>query len=64
VITKYTGREGLLALLVGGCSPEEVEAMLAGDLPYPDERTALSDPTNVLMQEVVQDDTGARTRTS
>jgi hypothetical protein len=41
-----------LGLLLGGYSPEEVERILEGTLPHPDDRTALSDPTNVLMQEV------------
>jgi hypothetical protein len=63
VTTNYTGREGLLALLLGGYSPEEVEAMLEGEMPYPDERTALSDPINVLMKEV-HDGTADGTRPS
>ncbi len=46
-----------LGLLLGGYSPEEVERVLEGTLPHPDERTALSDPTNVLMQEVSTDGT-------
>lgn len=41
-----------LGLLLAGYSPEEVEQVLAGDLPAPLGRTALSDPTNVLLQEV------------
>lgn len=41
-----------LGLLLAGYSPEEVEAILAGELPVPGELTALSDPTNVRLQEV------------
>jgi hypothetical protein len=51
------GQAHLLGLLLQGYSPEEVECMLEGALPWPDEPTALSDPSNVLMQEVNQDGT-------
>ena len=44
-----------LALLLRGYSPEEVEDALA---PYVTEPTSLSDPANVLLQEV-SDDAGA-----
>lgn len=50
-----------LDLLNRGCSPEQVEDVLTGALPHPDERTALSDPTNVLMKEVTGDGTPPRT---
>lgn len=49
----------VLSLLSRGYSPGEAEQVLAGTLPHPDEPTALSDPTNVLMVEVPGD--GART---
>lgn len=54
-MTEAVGRaqRDTLGLLLAGYTPEEVEAMLEGTLPYPDERTALSDPTNVLLEEVL-----------
>lgn len=53
-----------LGLLMRGYTPEQVERVLAGNLPHPDEPTALSDPTNVLFQEVSTDGTtdSARSR--
>lgn len=42
-----------LRLLCQGYTPEEVEDILDGAVRQP---TALSDPTNVLMQEVTEDD--------
>jgi hypothetical protein len=54
-------RAHALALLLGGMSPEQVEGILEATadtrtciLDY-DGRTALSDPTNVLMVEVTED---------
>jgi hypothetical protein len=58
------GQAHILGLLLRGYSPEEVEAMLEGTLPWPGPPTALTDPTNVLMQEVTSDDASTRTRTS
>lgn len=55
-------RRDALGLLLAGYSPEEVEQVLAGTLPHPDELTALSDPTNVLMQEVAEDGTSDSAR--
>jgi hypothetical protein len=51
-------RAHVLALLNRGYSPEEVEGILEGTPGCVLERTALTDPTNVLMQEVSDD--GAR----
>lgn len=51
----------VLGLLERGYSPEEAELVLEGTLPWPDEPTALSDPTNVLMVEVTGDGTATRT---
>lgn len=48
-------RAHVLALLVRGYSPEEIEAMLGTEATCILEATALTDPTNVLMVEVVQD---------
>lgn len=45
-------RRDALGLLLAGYTPEEAEAVLEGTLPWPGELTALSDPTNVLLQEV------------
>lgn len=57
-------RAHVLALLLRGYSPEGVEEML-GQASYFEDcvlgyepRTALSDPTNVLMQEVTEDAQG------
>jgi hypothetical protein len=50
----------VLRLLERGYSPEEAEQVLEGTLPWPDEPTALSDPTNVLMTEVTGDAVQAR----
>lgn len=44
-----------LGLLLQGYSPEEVEDMLAAELTEPRGPTALTDPTNVLMVEVLDD---------
>lgn len=41
-----------LGLLLAGLSPEEAERHLEGRLVQQSPRTALTDPTNVLMQEV------------
>lgn len=41
-----------LGLLLAGYSPEEAEVHLEGRLVQQEPRTALSDPTNVLMKEV------------
>jgi hypothetical protein len=49
-----------LGLLTAGYTPEEVEQVLEGTLPWPGELTALSDPNNVLLEEVP--DVGSRTR--
>jgi hypothetical protein len=57
-------RAHALALLLGGYSPEEVEAALEGTQGCVLERTALSDPTNVLMQEVANDGSADSARTS
>lgn len=53
-MTEAIGRaqRDALGLLLAGYTPEQIEDILAGDLPHPDEPTALSDPTNVLMKEV------------
>lgn len=48
-----------LALLNQGYTPEEVEELLEVPAGNVHERTALSDPTNVLMQEVVDDAPGS-----
>lgn len=63
-MTKAIGRaqRDALGLLLAGYTPEEVEQVLAGTLPHPDEPTALSDPTNVLMQEVNEDGTADSAR--
>lgn len=45
-------RSYTLGLLLAGLSPEEVETHLAGRLVQQGPRTALSDPTNVMMKEV------------
>lgn len=45
-------RRDALGLLLAGYTPEDVERVLEGTLPWPDKPTALSDQTNVLMQEV------------
>lgn len=60
-MTEAIGRaqRDALGLLLAGYTPEQVERLLEGTLPHPDEPTALSDPTNVLMQEV-HDDGAAR----
>lgn len=47
-----------LSLLQAGYSPEEVETILLTDLSACGSLTALSDPSNVLLQEVKHDDTG------
>lgn len=64
-MTKANGRarRDALGLLLAGYTPEDVERVLEGTLPHPDERTALSDPTNVLMQEVSTDGTADSART-
>ena len=49
-------------LLEEGYSPEEVEEALAVRWREEHQRTALSDPTNVMMQEVTHDGSAARTR--
>lgn len=46
-----------LGLLLAGYSPEEVEALLEAEATEPNAYTALTDPTNVLMQEVTDDGT-------
>lgn len=63
-MTEPTGRarRDALGLLLAGYTPEEVEAILAGEVAYPDALTALTDPTNVLMQEVNDDDAGTPAR--
>lgn len=43
----------VLGLLLTGYSPEEAEAMLEGRLVQQEAPTALTDPTNVMMKEVV-----------
>lgn len=53
-------RAHALALLLGGASPEEVEGRLGKPGCILDPLTALSDPTNVLM-EVVDDGTAEGT---
>ena len=55
--TAAEAREHILGLLLGGCSPEEVEALIEGGPPCVLAPTALSDPTNVVMQEVTEDAT-------
>jgi hypothetical protein len=48
-------RAHVLALLLGGYSPEEVELALEGDQCILEGRTPLTDPTNVLLKEVAGD---------
>jgi hypothetical protein len=50
----------VLRLLLGGMSPEEAEDRLAGTGCVLPEPTALTDPTNVLMQEVTDDGAAPR----
>lgn len=63
-MTEAAGRaqRNALGLLLAGYTPEEVERVLEGTLPHPDAPTALSDPNNVLMQEVSGDGTADSTR--
>lgn len=53
-MTEAIGRaqRNALGLLLAGYSPEEVEAILEGSLPYPEGYTALTDPNNVQLKVV------------
>lgn len=53
--TVAEARAHALALLLAGFTPEEVEDLLEAGVTPEEARTALSDPTNVLMQEVNDD---------
>lgn len=53
--TVAEARAHVLALLLRGYSPEDVEDRLAQGNGCVLEATALTDPTNVLMQEVTDD---------
>lgn len=53
--TAAEARAHALALLLAGFTPEEVEDLLEAGVTPEEARTALTDPTNVLMQEVTDD---------
>lgn len=59
--TPEQARAHLLGLLLGGASPEEAEAWLEERQGQNHDATALSDPYNVRMQEVID---GPATRAS
>lgn len=54
--TRAEAQAHALGLLLAGLSPEEVEQDLEGRLAEPEAATALTDPTNVLLEEVRDDD--------
>lgn len=55
--TEAEARRDLLGLLLAGYTPEEAEAWLAARVTTDLELTALTDPNNLVMQEVTSDGT-------